>query len=125
MAVIVGADLASYPGISGTEDSLEGLAAMASTSSLDAWSEPIDPAPLWVKHIALGAAARARWNPKGLEMLSRQVDDAKRTEQFSKEDAGQVGVYLTRDERVLLGGTSSSTAGVGTIRVQPRGWAGA
>lgn len=120
MQIITGEALVSYPGVPEGAD-LEALAAGASAEVLGAWKDPVDPAPLWVQNIAKKVAARAAINPKGLTMLSRQLDDAKRTEQFSESSSGQVGYWLTLRERALLGG-STRTPGVGTIRVKPRGW---
>lgn len=119
--IITGADLVSYPGVVGTPESLDDLAALASDLVEDAWASPEVPEPLWVINIAKAAAARAFWNPKGLEMLSRQVDDAKRTEQFSKEFAGRVGVFLTDSEMALLAGVQPGAV-VRTIRTTSPGW---
>lgn len=121
MAVITGADLVSYPGLAGDATSLDPYATEASALVEEAWTDPVTPVPLWVKNIAKAVAARAFWNPKGLEMLSRQIDDAKRTETFGKGYAGRVGFYLTDAERSELGGFVSSL-GVRSIRTAPRGW---
>lgn len=120
MAIITATDLASYPGIPAGAD-LDALAAGASDEVLGVWKNPVDPAPLWVKNIAKKVAARVAINPKGLAMLSRQLDDSKRTEQFAEGVAGQVGYWLTEAERKLLAGIKSTT-GVGSIRTKPRGW---
>lgn len=124
MAIIDGDDLASYPGLSADENTLDELAEGASNFVLGAWVNPVDPAPAWVMEIAKAVAARAYWNPKGLTMLSRQLDDAKRTEQFAESSTGQVGYWLTSEERALLsaGASTASTSGVGSIRTRPRGW---
>lgn len=119
MAIISGSDLTSYPGISAGAD-LDALAAGASDEVLANWAVPVDPAPLWVKNIAKKVAARVGINPKGLAMLSRQLDDAKRTEQYAEGSAGQVGYWLTEAELLLLAG-EESVSGVGSIRTQPRG----
>lgn len=121
MPVITGDDLVSYPGITGTSADLESYATAASELVEEAWANPVTPAPLWVVNIAKAVAARAFWNPKGLEMLSRQVDDAKRTETYGKDYAGRVGFYLTDAERSELGGFVAGV-GVRSIRTAPRGW---
>lgn len=121
MAVITGADLASYPGFRGDSNTLEPYAISASELVEEAWTSPVNPVPAWVKNIAKAVAARAFWNPKGLEMLSRQIDDAKRTETFGKDGAGRIGFYLTEAERSELAGILPG-AGVGSIRTAPRGW---
>lgn len=122
MAIITADDLVSYPGIPAGADR-DALAAGASDEVLGAWKTPVDPAPQWVKNIAKKVAARASINPKGLAMLSRQLDDAKRTEQYADGAAGQVGYWLTAAERALLGGVQG-VSGVGSIRTKPRGWCG-
>lgn len=123
MAVIIGADLVSYPGITADVTVLDGYAEQASALVEEAWTTPTTPVPLWVKNIAKAVAARALWNPKGLEMLSRQIDDAKRTETFGKDGVGRVGFYLTDAERSELGGFVAGI-GVRSIRTTPRGWCG-
>ncbi len=123
MPIIIGSDLSSAPGAAGTPAAtLDYLAEAASSLVEDAWATPIEPTPRWVIDLARDAALRALWNPKGLEMLTRQIDDAKRTEQYDKAQAGRIGVYLTDDERARLGGTFPGTR-VGTIRTQPTPYA--
>lgn len=121
MAIITGADLVSYPGLAGDAAALDPYATQASELVEEAWVDPVDPVPSWVKNIAKAVAARAFWNPKGLEILSRQIDDAKRTETFGKDAAGRVGFYLTDAERSELAGIVP-TIGVRSIRTSPRGW---
>lgn len=123
MAIITGADLVSYPGFTGDATALNPYATAASDLVEEAWTDPVTPVPLWVQNIAKAVAARAFWNPKGLEMLSRQIDDAKRTETFGKDGVGRVGFYLTDAERSELGGFIAGI-GVRTIRTAPRGWCG-
>ena len=122
MAIITAEDLTSYPGIPAGAD-LDALSAGASDEVEGAWKNPVDPVPGWVKNIAKRVAARASINPKGLSMLSRQIDDAKRTEQFADASAGQVGYWLTAKERAQLAGLRR-TGGARSIRTRPRGWGG-
>lgn len=68
----------------------------------EAWADPVDPIPWWVKSIALEAAGRAGRNPKGLSSWSRSIDDGSRTERLP-EQAARAGVFLTTDEEVRLG----------------------
>lgn len=120
--IIDEADLASSPGVpeqAAGSTRLASLAAGASAVVQEAWLNPVDPVPVWVKNIAISVALRAMWNPKGLQMLSRQIDDAKRTEQYADEWVGSVGFNLTDSERSLLSGVVSGNRRVGTIRTVP------
>lgn len=120
--IIIAEDLAGYPGVAASEKTLDWVANAATNTVSDAWVNQVDPVPQWVKDIAVNAALRVIINPKGLEMLSRQLDDSKRTETYAKEFVGKVGIYLTADDIQRLSGAQHP--GVGTIRTQPRGWCG-
>lgn len=79
----------------------------------EAYVNSVDIAPVWVFALTLEVAARAcRPSSGGLTRLTRAVDDASRTEQYS-ETASRGGVFLTPEERTLLAGKAS----IGSIRI--------
>lgn len=110
-------DLAAYPGITAPDASLTWTAAQINALVTESWKCATDPVPAWVKAIALGAAARFLFNPKGLESWTRQVDDASRTERVGSAVSGRSGPYLTDEELTLLS-CSEAPIGVGTIWVK-------
>lgn len=114
--IITGPELASYPG-AGSPPAADAAAWAKIVNGVitDAWANPVDPIPYWVKAIALEAGARAARNPKGLQSWTRAVDDASRTERYS-EAAARTGVYLTDDELARLQGRRRRRARYGTIR---------
>lgn len=121
MSIIIVDDLLKAPGVTGDVDSglLDNLVDGANDLVGEAWVAPVSPVPIWVRNIAISVALRGLHNPKGLAMLSRQIDDAKRTEGYADSWAGVVGLHLTDQERMMLGGTVT-TRRVGTIHARPR-----
>jgi hypothetical protein len=107
--------LATYLG-SAVTDQYAVLVEMANGLVSEAWAEPTEPVPWWVKAIALEAAARALRNPKGLESWTRSVDDGSRTERLPS-DAARAGVFLTADERRRLGRAGTRRSRFGNIRM--------
>ncbi len=121
MEIITGSDLAFYPGVGGTDsESFDSLAAAVSALVSEAWAAPVDPAPEWVRTIAINAALRLHWNPKGLESWTRSWDDFSRTERAAAGD-GSSGLSLTAEERRQLGGATGRRR-VGSIRLRVPGF---
>lgn len=119
---LTGADLASYLERDET-DALDNIAARANALVDEAWANPIDPAPEWVKNIAWNVALRAGANPTGVTSTTRSWDDVTRTDRF--ESGQRQGIYLTDDEATeLRGDTADPTqpVGVGSIRMKVPGW---
>lgn len=105
--IIDGEDLASYPGVTSPAEDLNALAERASELVAEAWNQVgVDPAadpPRWVQEIAINAALRVYWNPKGLISWTRGLDDGTRTERLP-ETAARAGLYLTTAEQARLNG---------------------
>lgn len=120
MTIIVGSDLASYPGIDGslTSDQLDWIAAQVSGLVEGAWRFPTTSVPAWVMTIALNAAGRFAQNPRGLESYTTSVDDGTHTRRHRVAEGAPGGIYLTEDELAALGG-GDMPAGVGTIWTTP------
>lgn len=113
-------DLEAVPGITGTDATLTYVARRASTAVASKWCHPIDPAPDWVKDIAIDVAVRYLNNPKGITSVTRSVDDASRTERF--ENTGQRmtrGFELTDEEIAALCPVRRNR--VGSIRLRVPG----
>lgn len=129
MTIIIGSDLASYPGIDGslTADQLDWIAIQVSSLVEDAWQCPVDPVPVWVTTLALNAAGRFAQNPRGLESYTTSVDDGSHTRRHRVTSETPSGIHLTEEELSALS-CSDLPAGVGTIWTTPRrppyeGWA--
>lgn len=120
MEIITTDELTTYLGAgvaATTIAQLDLLVALANDLVTETWRTPEDPAPTWVKAIALEVAARPARNPKALSSLTKSVDDGSRTERML---ADRAGVYLTKYERTaLLGdGRPRRKQRFGTIRVR-------
>lgn len=98
--VITTAELATYLGTA-TLPAYAQYVLFANGLVTEAWENPVEPIPWWVKSIALEAAGRAGRNPKGLASWSRTIDDGSRTERLP-ETAARAGVFLTTEEETKL-----------------------
>ncbi|RNL66246.1 hypothetical protein EFK50_01060 [Nocardioides marmoriginsengisoli] len=116
--IITGPELASYPG-AGSPSAADArtYAVLVNGVVTEAWKNPVEPVPAWVRAIAFEVGARASRNPKGLQSWTRSVDDASRTERYSEQGA-RAGIYLTPEEAARLGGTTRRRKRYGTIRVR-------
>lgn len=128
MTIIIGDDLASYPGIDATltSEQLEWIAEQVNNLVEGAWQCPTDPVPAWVSTIALNAAGRFAQNPRGLQSYTTSVDDGSVTQRHRGSEGAPSGVYLTADELAALS-CSDVPSGVGTIWTNPanppyQGW---
>jgi hypothetical protein len=116
MEIITTADLTGYLGSTPTNAAT--LVELANGLVTDAWKDPVEPIPTWVRAIALEAAARPGRNPKGLASWTKSLDDASRTERLP-EYAAKAGVFLTEDELTKLMGIKRRRKNrYGTIRVR-------
>lgn len=118
--IITGTDLASYPGVDSslTSTQLDWIAEQISGLVAGAWRCPEDPAPAWVKAIALNAAGRFAQNPRGLESYTTSIDDGSHTLRHRARSDAPAGLGLTDDEMAALS-CSDLPSGVGTIRTWP------
>ena len=117
--IITDAELASYLGVEVTPQ-VTSFATLAGDLVEEAWAEPVSPAPVWVRTLALTVAARAIANPKGLTSWTRSFDDVSRTERM-EGGSEQFGLYLTDAERAQLAGVSTGVSSAGTIHTAFRG----
>lgn len=120
MAIISGTDLTNVPGIPANVD-LDYLARRASSAVEAAWCHPVNPAPAWVKDIAIDVALRGASNPMGRtsRTLTRSIDDASRSE-TERYDSGAVGWALTDEERSRL--CPIPRRGIGSMRLRVPGY---
>jgi hypothetical protein len=110
--VITTAELASWLRDPALEDnpSLEQIVDLVNELVNEEWASPADPVPARIRLLALSVGARAWVNDPSktnLESLSRQLDDAARTERY-RASAVNAGVYLTGDELAILHGKRRS-----------------
>jgi hypothetical protein len=112
--IITGADLVNVPGVSGTPAELEYAARRAAAAVAASWCNPVDPAPQWVKDIAIDVAADYLVNPTGATSTSRSIDDASRTVSFKAQRPRRPGPFqLTENEAERL--CPKVRRGVGSI----------
>ena len=107
MADIITADLAAWLRDPSLEDdaSLVQIVELTNEVINDAWTNPVDPAPVHVKMLALSIAARAWVNSPAqanLESTSVSIDDGSTTRRYRAPS--RLGVYLTADEVATLNG---------------------
>lgn len=85
-----------------TDQQLKYAARRASSLVAGNWASPIDPAPQWVKDIAIDVAARYLANPRGVTSVTRSLDDASRTERYEGGGTRAGKFYLDDDEFAKL-----------------------
>jgi hypothetical protein len=86
----------------------------------EAWATPIDPAPAWVRSLAITVATRAWVSKPGkgpVESETRAFDDSTKTTRYAvrSADPGGQDVFLLADELDKLGARPSSP--VGNVRL--------
>lgn len=101
-----------------SSERLERVVEMTNGLIEEKWTSRIlaSPIPPSVKLLALNVASRAMQNKPGhapLQAVTRQLDDALRTERFAVSPSASLGVYLTDDELASLNpGTGSGTRSI-------------
>ena len=120
--LITRADLTAVPGVTGTDEQLDYAARRASDAVTSGWCNPIDPAPPWVKDIAIDMAADYLANPTGATSTTRSVDDASRTVRWDGNYRPRriASFELTDAERDKL--CPKVRRGVGSIRLGVPGY---
>lgn len=123
--IILPSDLENYPGVTATPDELDNTVDRVNALIEEAWTNPVDPVPQWVREIALTASARFLANPRGLASWTstRSIDDATRSQtERATEGSVRAGLHLTAEELARLGGIALNRRRVGSIRLSVPGF---
>lgn len=120
MTIITKHDLAEVPNLPSSEADLTYAARRASSAVGAAWANPVDPAPLWVKDIAIDVAVRYLHNPRGTTSVTRSIDDASRTERYERGSIPGGNFSLTDAEADKL--TRRPRRRTGSIRLTVPGY---
>lgn len=119
MDIITADDLTNHPGVTLTPEQAAWVASEVNDLVTEAWCDPAEPVPSWVRRIAIRAAARFGGNPLNLESWTTSVDDGSVTERTRNSGGPDAtGVYLTGSDLIALGCGPVSSA-VGTIWTTP------
>lgn len=92
----------------------------------EVWANPVDPVPAAVEELAYTVAGRAWFATRGrgvLDSITSQFDDSQKTVRYKGTVTNPTGaaVYLTDEERAMLGGYVRPK--YGSIRLSvPRTW---
>lgn len=119
---LTGAELAAY--LERDESAaIDNIVSRTNALVTEEWSNPVDPAPEWVKNIAWDVAIRAAGNPTpGKTSTTRSWDDVTVTDRWESGQRG--GVYLTDEEKALLlgDGAEATAVAAASIAMKVPGW---